>query len=114
MLQGASFIQIIMMPLVGRFGTKIDARLMISIGIGILCYSLWLNAHLTSEADNHTMVAPLFTRAIGISIIFIPLSMTALSDLPQRDARQCDRTFQLDARTRRLDWHGLDEQCPDQ
>jgi DHA2 family multidrug resistance protein len=83
MLQG-SCVQILVMPMVGRFGTKYDARILIAIGILTMTYSLWLNAHLTNEADRITMIAPLFTRAVGLGLMFIPLSMTALSDLPQK------------------------------
>jgi len=83
MLQG-SCIQIFIMPLVGRFGSKYDARVLIAFGIVLMSYSLWLNAHLTTEANRATMILPLFTRAIGMGFMFIPLSMTALSDLPQK------------------------------
>ncbi|GAC1347131.1 MAG: MDR family MFS transporter [Myxococcales bacterium] len=76
-----SWIQILIMPIVGKMIGKIDARAMIAAGIGGIFYSLWLNGHLTAQADNHAMLMPIFVRACFLGLCFVPLSVVALSGL---------------------------------
>lgn len=77
-----SWIQLFMMPIVGRLVGKIDSRWMIFLGITLNVYSLWLNGTLNETADTHAMLMPIFFRAVGLSMCFVPLSVVALSDLP--------------------------------
>src|SRR5262249_40258298 len=70
-----SFIQLLIMPMVGRFGGKIDGRLLIAWGVGMMCFSLWKNAHLSNLADEHAMIMPIFVRSLGLGFIFVPLSV---------------------------------------
>jgi DHA2 family multidrug resistance protein len=44
--------------------------------------SLWLNAHLTADADLNAIVKPLFIRAIGTGFGFVPLTFLAVASLP--------------------------------
>jgi MFS transporter, DHA2 family, multidrug resistance protein len=79
-----SWIQVLMMPIIGRNMNRLDTRWTVGIGlIGILA-SLWLNAHLTSQADGRAMVMPIFVRAAALSLCFVPLSVAALSSLSPR------------------------------
>jgi DHA2 family multidrug resistance protein len=77
-----SAIQIIIMPMVGKFVGKVDKRLMISFGLTLLVYSLWLNGKFTNQSSNLQLLWPIFIRAVGLCFIFVPLSVVALSDLP--------------------------------
>jgi DHA2 family multidrug resistance protein len=77
-----SAIQLLIMPLVGRFGGRVDSRFLIAFGVAMMCLSLWTNAHLQNLADEHAMVMPIFIRSLGLGFIFVPLSVVALSDLP--------------------------------
>jgi DHA2 family multidrug resistance protein len=79
-----SWIQILMMPIVGKVIGKIDTRRMIALGLAGVFASLWMNGHLTAGADAHAMVAPVFVRALGLSLCFVPLSVVALADLPAK------------------------------
>jgi DHA2 family multidrug resistance protein len=78
-----SWIQLLVMPLVGRLmGTgRIDQRLMIAVGIAGMTVSLWLNAGLTPAADPHIMMMPILARALSLGLIFVPMSVVALSGL---------------------------------
>lgn len=76
-----SAIQVLLMPLIGRFGGKIDGRAMVAIGIIGNSLSLWTNGHLASGADQATLITPIFIRACSLGFVFIPLSVMALSDL---------------------------------
>ena len=79
-----SWIQIIIMPLVGRLVGKVDSRLLIAVGLIGNFFSLWMNGHLTSGADSHAMMMPILVRALSLGLCFVPLSVVALSNLSPR------------------------------
>jgi DHA2 family multidrug resistance protein len=76
-----SWIQIILMPVVGQLIGKIDARRLIALGIAGTFASLWMNGHLTQLADTGTMTMPIFVRSCALALCFVPLSVVALSGL---------------------------------
>jgi DHA2 family multidrug resistance protein len=76
-----SWIQIILMPVVGQLIGKIDARRLIGVGILGIFASLWMNGHLTQIADTRTMTMPIFVRSCALALCFVPLSVVALSGL---------------------------------
>jgi DHA2 family multidrug resistance protein len=77
-----SWIQLLVMPIVGRLIGKIDTRRMIAVGLVGVIVSLWLNGHLNTGADSLTMTTPIFVRAVSLALCFVPLSVVALADLP--------------------------------
>jgi DHA2 family multidrug resistance protein len=77
-----SFIQILLMPMIGRFGSKADGRVLVAFGVVMMIASLWTNGQMTNLADTHAMMRPILLRSIGLGFIFVPLSVIALSDLP--------------------------------
>ncbi|WP_394821534.1 DHA2 family efflux MFS transporter permease subunit [Pendulispora albinea] len=77
-----SWIQLFIFPLAGKLVTKVDPRLLLVFAnVGIFT-SLWLNAHLTPSADTAAIVTPLFIRAVGTGIGFVPLTFLAVASLP--------------------------------
>jgi len=90
-----SCIQLLIMPLVGRFNGKIDQRLMIGWGVAVMCVSIWFNGHLTNQADEHAMLMPIFIRSLGLGFIFVPLSVAALYDLPPQQRGNAAGLFNL-------------------
>ena len=76
---GAS--QIILMPLVGRFGGKADQRVLLFLGILGVTTSLWMNAHLTERSGFGDLVASMAVRSMALAFVFIPISVIALSDI---------------------------------
>lgn len=77
-----SAIQIAIMPIIGRFGNKLDPRMMVAFGIAGMCLSLYTNGHLTNRLDEGSLILPVFIRACSMGFIFVPMSVIALSDLP--------------------------------
>jgi DHA2 family multidrug resistance protein len=90
-----SCIQLLVMPLVGKFNNSIDQRLMIAWGVVVMCVSLWLNAHLTNLADERAMIMPIFVRSLGLGFLFVPLSVVALSGLPANQRGNAAGLFNL-------------------
>lgn len=77
-----SFIQVLLMPLIGRFGSRFDGRYLIAFGVTVLTISLSMNTLLTNQSSFNQLVLPIFVRSIGLGFIFVPLSVIALSGLP--------------------------------
>ena len=69
------------MPLVGRFGSKIDQRVLLFFGVVGVATSLWMNAHLTEQAGFGDLVQSMFVRSVSLAFVFIPISVIALSDI---------------------------------
>lgn len=76
-----SFIQVFIMPVVGKLIGKVDSRQLIGVGLAGLTMSLWINAGLNQTADNHAMILPIFVRACSLGLCFVPLSVVALSEV---------------------------------
>lgn len=73
------FIQLLIMPLIGKIVNIIDKRLLIGVGIILVFISLWYNSHLNHFSSQFDLVFVLFARSIGLSFLFVPLSVTAIS-----------------------------------
>lgn len=93
-LQG-SFMQVILMPLMGKYAQQLNPRYVIAFGVLIMCYSLWLNGHLTASSDRMHMLAPIFVRSIGLAFLFMPLNICALSDMPNEKRGNATGLFAL-------------------
>ena len=87
--------QIVLMPLVGRFGGKFDQRMLLFIGIAGVSISLFMNAHLTERSGFGDLVSSMFVRSIALAFIFIPLSVIALSDMPANQRGNATGLFNL-------------------
>jgi len=90
-----SWIQLLIMPLVGRLVGKVDNRGLIAFGILWMIASLWLNGHLTQLADTHAMTLPIFVRSLGLGFCFVPLSVVALSGLKPSERGSAAGLFNL-------------------
>jgi DHA2 family multidrug resistance protein len=74
--------QVVLMPLVGRFGGRFDQRVLMLIGIIGVATSLWMNTHLTERSGFGDLVGSMFVRSVSLAFLFIPISVITLSDLP--------------------------------
>lgn len=82
-LQG-SFIQIFLMPIIGKLGNRVDGRYLIGFGILGTALSLYFNTTLSNQSSHAQLVMPIFIRACAMGSIFVPLSVLALSNLPAK------------------------------
>jgi DHA2 family multidrug resistance protein len=76
-----SAIQLLLMPLIGKFGSRFDSRALVAFGVCVLTVSLWMNGSFSSQSSDFDLIKPVFVRAVGLCFIFVPLSVIALSDL---------------------------------
>jgi DHA2 family multidrug resistance protein len=78
----AGTVSIVVMPVMGRLAPKLDGRYLLFVGVIIVAASQLVAAQLTSEAGFWNLVEPNMIRSFGLGFIFIPVSVLALSDLP--------------------------------
>ncbi|MGZ6132961.1 MAG: DHA2 family efflux MFS transporter permease subunit, partial [Myxococcaceae bacterium] len=90
-----SWIQLLIMPLVGRLIGKVDSRALIAFGVLGCVASLWINGHLTQLADTHALTMPIFVRSLGLGFCFVPLSVVALSGLSAQQRGSAAGLFNL-------------------
>ncbi|MFT3768902.1 MAG: DHA2 family efflux MFS transporter permease subunit [Minicystis sp.] len=91
----AGVVQIVMMPLLGKFSGGLDGRPLVAFGIATACLSLWMNGHLTSQAGFWDLARPQMVRSFAMGFIFIPLSVIALSDLSPAQRGNATGLFNL-------------------
>ncbi len=91
----AALLQGFTMPLIGRFGSKLDARVLVGFGVVMLILSLAQNSMLTGQEDSWQLVVPQLTRALGMGAIIIPVSTLAIDGVAARDVGDAMGVFSL-------------------
>jgi DHA2 family multidrug resistance protein len=89
------FIQVIMMPIVGKFSSNMDGRYLTMIGIALVATSILLNAKLTQNAADTDLILVLFVRSLGLACVFIPLSVIAIDQIKRKDIGNAIGLFNL-------------------
>jgi DHA2 family multidrug resistance protein len=72
-------------PLAARIASsgKIDTKIMLTVGFCLIGFSqIWLGYVTTSYNDFATLLGPAICSGIGLSLIFVPLSIAVLSAVP--------------------------------
>jgi DHA2 family multidrug resistance protein len=91
----AGSISIVMMPIIGRVGPKIDGRILLAIGVIVVAASQYVASQLTAEAGYWDAVRPNLMRSFGLGFIFIPVSVLALSGLAPEQRGNATGLFNL-------------------
>jgi DHA2 family multidrug resistance protein len=63
----------------GRLVDRIDPRWLVSLGTGIIAYSLFLMGTLSLGADFWAVLWPRFIQGFGMGLVFVPLTTMALT-----------------------------------
>jgi len=69
-------------PIIGRLLPKVDPRLLVSYGMGVLAVSFVMRALLTSQADFMSVAVPMFVLGAGVPACLITLTSLGVSELP--------------------------------
>ena len=86
MLIPSGIMAMLMMPVVGRLGGKIDLRLFIAVGMVVFAGSgLAFALRLTTTASDEMVLLPLMLRGVGLGLQFVPLSLVALGTLKPQE-----------------------------
>jgi DHA2 family multidrug resistance protein len=80
---------------VGRLVGKIDTRLMIAFGFGLLAYSTQLFARIDLEITSVSITWPNILSGIGMGFIFVPLTTTTMGELSNEQMGNATGIFNL-------------------
>lgn len=87
--------QFLLMPVIGQYAPRFDKRLLLFIGVSLMCISLWMTSHLNPRVSFEQIVQPSYFRFLSTGFLFIPLSLTALSELPPQQRGNAAGLFNL-------------------
>jgi MFS transporter, DHA2 family, multidrug resistance protein len=71
----------ITMLIVGRLVSKVDARLLVGLGIAFSCVGSYMMTFYSFDVTTINIVLPAFLQGIGLGLIFVPLSTVAYATL---------------------------------
>jgi DHA2 family multidrug resistance protein len=74
-----------MFPIIGKFGNRVDQRLMIALGAITLAVALFMLTYLSPDTGEKELFWPLMIRGIGTVMMFLPLTLASMSPLPKKD-----------------------------
>jgi DHA2 family multidrug resistance protein len=83
------------MASMARLGRKMDGRILVVIGTCVFAVSMTLHSHFTTLSGGHDFLLPSILRGIGIGMIFVPLSILAMADVPQPEMANATGLFNL-------------------
>ena len=70
------------MMVAGRFASRVDPRLLMAAGIGMLAYSFWEMGTWTPAVQPFTLSWVTAIQGFGLGFVFIPLQVLAFATLP--------------------------------
>jgi MFS transporter, DHA2 family, multidrug resistance protein len=98
----AGFLQIpsamvsgIMFPIVGAICGKVDARILVIIGMTVLSISCWLLMPLSLSWGWNEFLLSSCLRGLGVVLVFLPLTLAAVGDCPTKDIQTASSLLSL-------------------
>jgi DHA2 family multidrug resistance protein len=91
----AASMQLILMPLIGRFGNRFDPRKLAAFGVTMQFLSLAMQSQASGLEGSWDMLLPQLVRVFGMPFIFIPMSTLALDRIAANDIGDATGLFSL-------------------
>jgi MFS transporter, DHA2 family, multidrug resistance protein len=91
----AGLAQMAMSPFSAKLARKMDLRLMLSIGIGLFAFSMYLTAGLTNQAGYVELFVPQVVRGVALMMCYLPANLIALSSVPQDKLKNAAGLYNL-------------------
>ncbi|GMU03085.1 MDR family MFS transporter [Corallococcus caeni] len=89
-LMPRTLVMMLMMPIVGRLYGKVPARVLVGIGIVFAGFGAYEMSHFSLATGSRNIIAAIALQGVGFSLMFVPLSATALGSIPRE--RMADAT----------------------
>jgi len=83
------------MAMMGRLSGRIDARLLVSIGVLLFLWSMWLHYRFTTAIGMNDLLLPMVLRGVGLGFVFVPLTGATVADLRTDQLAQGTGLFNL-------------------
>lgn len=89
-LMPRTLVMMLMMPIVGRLYGKVPARVLVGIGIVFAGFGAFEMSHFSLATGSSNIIRAIALQGVGFSMMFVPLSATALTNIPRE--RMADAT----------------------
>ncbi len=83
------------MLVVGRLVRRIDARILVILGLGLTAVSLWMMTGFTPQMDDGLVVESGIVQGLGLGLVFVPLSTVAFATIEPRFRADATSLFSL-------------------
>jgi MFS transporter, DHA2 family, multidrug resistance protein len=70
------------MFIVGRLIGRVDTRWLLTLGLGLSAWAMWVMTSWTPDVSQWTIVSVGFVQGAGLGFLFVPLTTVAFSTLP--------------------------------
>jgi DHA2 family multidrug resistance protein len=67
--------------LCGRLSSRIDARLLVALGLLMQCWSFWVMSGWTPDVDARELIITIAVQGAGLGLVFTPLQVLAFATL---------------------------------
>ncbi len=74
--------QLFIMPFAAKLSTKLDNRIMMSVGLTLFATSCFMNTHMSADTAGPELIAAQIVRALGQPLIMITLTNFAVAGIP--------------------------------
>jgi MFS transporter, DHA2 family, multidrug resistance protein len=89
-LMPRTLVMLMMMPIVGRLYGRVPARLLVGLGIVFAGIGAYEMSHFSLSTGSGNIIRAIALQGVGFSMMFVPLSATALGNIPRE--RMADAT----------------------
>ena len=86
---------LVSMPLAGRLITKMNPKYLLGFGIIVAAYATHLMSQFNLLADFNTVIWPRIVLGVGMGFLFIPLTTTTMSGIPNENMGNASAIFNL-------------------
>ncbi len=76
---------LISMLVAGRLTSKMDARILVGLGVVLMGISLWLMTGFAIDQPSRPVIVSGVVQGLGLGLIFVPLQTLAFATLPARE-----------------------------
>ncbi len=83
------------MPIAGRFVTKFNPKILLTIGLLITAYSVFMMATFNLYVDFQTVLWSRFIMGLGLGLVFVPLASMAFATIKKEEMGNATSIFNL-------------------
>jgi DHA2 family multidrug resistance protein len=82
-------------PIAGKLSTKLDLRVMMTIGFTSFAAGTWIMTYVTTDWDFNELLIPQILRGFGLMMCMVPINNIALGTLPPARIKNASGLFNL-------------------
>jgi MFS transporter, DHA2 family, multidrug resistance protein len=85
----------LIMPFIGRLTGRVDSRLLVGLGSVVIGIAMFMLAQMNVDTSSRALFLPLLVRGLGMGLMFLPLSIATLGNIPRQDIAAATAFFNL-------------------